>query len=235
MGFSLLVSLKYSHFFNFCIAFSLFWWHENTQRYRARFGVVLMVDFCWSKWTGSCSSRLSRVNWMTDELLSHWWATFTVNPGFEWDLQCLHTSLVCFFVSLSHPFFTHLSPHVVFPPSLRPDTFYFSLSYLCLHLASFLWNLSVFSQMVLSTPLLYIRLSIALFPAISPPFSFRLVSSCLILSWCFSFRQLMENKITTIERGAFQDLKELERLWVQFFLSSNQVFTQIKIERGKMW
>lgn len=24
----------------------------------------------------------------------------------------------------------------------------------------------------------------------------------------------MENKITTIERGAFQDLKELERLWV---------------------
>lgn len=32
------------------------------------------------------------------------------------------------------------------------------------------------------------------------------------LSWCFSFRQLMENKISTIERGAFQDLKELERL-----------------------
>lgn len=30
----------------------------------------------------------------------------------------------------------------------------------------------------------------------------------------FPFRQLMENKITTIERGAFQDLKELERLWV---------------------
>lgn len=28
----------------------------------------------------------------------------------------------------------------------------------------------------------------------------------------FPFRQLMENKITTIERGAFQDLKELERL-----------------------
>lgn len=32
------------------------------------------------------------------------------------------------------------------------------------------------------------------------------------LPLCFSFRQLMENKITTIERGAFQDLKELERL-----------------------
>lgn len=32
------------------------------------------------------------------------------------------------------------------------------------------------------------------------------------LSWCLFFRQLMENKITTIERGAFQDLKELERL-----------------------
>lgn len=26
------------------------------------------------------------------------------------------------------------------------------------------------------------------------------------------FSQLMENKISTIERGAFQDLKELERL-----------------------
>lgn len=42
------------------------------------------------------------------------------------------------------------------------------------------------------------------------------ISYCLTLSWCFSSRQLMENKISTIERGAFQDLKELERLWVTF-------------------
>lgn len=48
------------------------------------------------------------------------------------------------------------------------------------------------------------------------PLFLLLVSSCLNLYWCFSFRQLMENKITTIERGAFQDLKELERLWVPF-------------------
>lgn len=157
---------------------------------------------------------------MTDELLPQRWATLTVTPGLEGDLQCRHTSLVCFFISLSHPFFTHLSPHSVFPPLLRPDTFYSSLSYLCLHLASFLW-ISVFSQMVLSTPRLYTRLSITLSRANFPPCSFRLVSSCLILCWFF--RQLMENKITTIERGSFQDLKELERLWVHF-LSSNQFF-----------
>lgn len=128
--------------------------------------------------------------------------------------ECLHTSLMCF-SSVHHiPSLTRPSPHVVFPSALRPDTSYSSPSYLCLHLISFLENLSVFSQIVLSTPLLRTRLSITLFPAISPPpfFSFRLVASCLILCWCFSFRQLMENKITTIERGAFQDLKELERL-----------------------
>lgn len=64
-------------------------------------------------------------------------------------------------------------------------------------------------------------------------FSVCLVSSCLNLYWCFSFRQLMENKITTIERGAFQDLKELERLWVQIFLSSNQIFTEITTKMRK--
>lgn len=47
-----------------------------------------------------------------------------------------------------------------------------------------------------------------------PPSSPFVESNCFTLSPCFTFRQLMENKITTIERGAFQDLKELERLWV---------------------
>lgn len=153
------------------------------------------------------------------------------------EICSVSTLLLCAFSSVYHiPSSLKCLLMLFFPPPLRPGTFYSFLSYLCLHLASFLWNLSVFSQLVLSTPLLYTCLSITLFPAISPPFSFCLVSSCLILSWCFSFRQLMENKITTIERGAFQDLKELERLWVQFFLSSNQVFIQIKTEmREKMW
>lgn len=152
MGLSPLVSHKYSYLLIFALLFPQFADMKTRKDTVRRLAVVLAVDFCWSKWTGS--SRVSRVNWMTDELLSHWWATFTVNPGFEWDLQRLHTSLLCFFISLAHPVFTHLSPHIVFPPSLRPDTFCSSLSYLCLHLASFLWNLSVFLQMVLSTPLL---------------------------------------------------------------------------------
>lgn len=55
-------------------------------------------------------------------------------------------------------------------------------------------------------------LSITLLPPLMS-FLFLLSNShSLTLSWCFSLRQLMENKITTIERGAFQDLKELERL-----------------------
>jgi hypothetical protein len=48
---------------------------------------------------------------------------------------------------------------------------------------------------------------------------FPLLLNCSLLRWQHSaacsilhFSQLMENRISTIERGAFQDLKELERL-----------------------
>lgn len=95
---------------------------------------------------------------------------FSVNSWLERDPQCLHTPLVCTFVSLSLPVFAHPSALLVFPPHCDLAHFLaLSLSYLCLHLTSFLWNLSAFSQMVLSTPLLYTGRSITLFPAISAP------------------------------------------------------------------
>lgn len=98
-----------------------------------------------------------------------------VNSWLERDPQCLHTPLVCTFISLSLPVSAHLSALLVFRP--HRDLAHFlalSPSYLCLHLASFLWNLSAFSQMVLSTPLLYTRLSITLFSChlCPPPFFF---------------------------------------------------------------
>lgn len=155
-----------------------------------------------------------RVNWMMDALLwlmghfysQFWvWVRSAVPPHF----CCVHQSII------SLPHFSVFSP--CFSASFQPNTFpYSTLSYLCLHFYPFLWNLAVFTNDSVSSA------ALALFSWHLCPFSFCLVSSCLIFSWCFSFRQLMENKITTIERGAFQDLKELERLWVHF-LSSNQV------------
>lgn len=43
----------------------------------------------------------------------------------------------------------------------------------------------------------------------------------VLSSFC---RQLMENQITVIERGAFDDMKELERLWVPPRLTRNNTF-----------
>lgn len=129
-------------------------------------------------------------------------ATCSVSALPSWAFSSVYhipSSLVCLLTLFFCPHFdlTHFALLFLISASIAPLFFGISVS---------------FAQMVLSTPLLSTRLSIPLFPATSPPFPFRLVSSCLILSWCFSFRQLMENKITTIERGAFQDLKELERL-----------------------
>lgn len=92
-----------------------------------------------------------------------------------------------------------------------------SLSYRWPHpaifLLFFLASYGFITQITLSALTLCVSLSLSFPPLMS--FLFLLSNShSLTLSWCFSLRQLMENKITTIERGAFQDLKELERLWV---------------------
>ena len=68
------------------------------------------------------------------------------------------------------------------------------------------------------------RLFVSLCHSLFLSLSLRPISYCLTLSWCFSSRQLMENKISTIERGAFQDLKELERLWVTFYKRGGRHF-----------
>lgn len=79
------------------------------------------------------------------------------------------------------------------------------------HLSSFLWNPTV----SLHNPLGQLSCSVRLsrLPYFHIFFLFSPISYCHSLL-VFPLRQLMENKITTIERGAFQDLKELERLWV---------------------
>lgn len=83
------------------------------------------------------------------------------------------------------------------------------------HRSSFLWNpmVSLHTQKTLSQLSWFMCLCLALRFPIFPFFCRRLspISYHRPLS-VFPFRQLMENKITTIERGAFQDLKELERL-----------------------
>lgn len=132
---NLLVSHKFLHLFIFLSRFFSFWWHKNTHKAE---GLWLGLAEAGLELNRQLRFQVRRGKLMTDELLSPWWATFPVNPGFDWALQCLHTSLMCF-SSVHHiPSLTHLSPHVVFPSSLRPDTFYSSLSYLCLHLISFL-------------------------------------------------------------------------------------------------
>ena len=138
---------------------------------------------------------------------------------------------VCFSSSLPTPTATYL-PHLSLPP-LSPASITLprlallhlplpplSLSLLSLapssHLSCLFYSASlrVITQIALSAlwwETLLVSLSLSFFS-----FSLCPISYCLTLSWCFSSRQLMENKISTIERGAFQDLKELERLWVTF-------------------
>lgn len=128
--------------------------------------VCPLGGICWSKWTGDLSDRGSsdrRVNWMMNALLwlmGHFYSQFWVwvRSAVSPHLSCVHQSIT------SLPHFPVFSP--CFSPSFQPKTFsYSTLSYLCLHFDTFLWNLAVFSQMVLSALLLYHS-----FPAISAPF-----------------------------------------------------------------
>lgn len=176
---------------------------------------------------------------MIDELPSHWWATFKVNSGsllrFTW-LSSLHLarcSIVYHFPSpticLLLVFHTrcHLSPPSPPPSPLQCQSIWLSCALSPSHSLpplslifgpiqpSFFFSLEshgVFAQVAPSA----LTLCVFYFLCLSV-FSYS-------LSWCFSFRQLMENKISTIERGAFQDLKELERLWVTFCNWSSQYF-----------
>lgn len=182
---------------------------------------------------------LDRVNWMMDESLSNWWASFKVNSGALSTCCWLSPlSLSCCFNILSlsvstNPFFLLFFPHdrchlssQSRPPSPLPRqslvpwlSFTSSssfLSYLWPHpavFAPFLWPLKVSMH---KSPCQCVCVSLSL--------SFFSLLLILSISRCLSFRQLMENKITTIERGAFQDLKELERLWVTLLCRSIRHF-----------
>lgn len=187
---------------------------------------------------------------MIDELPSHWWATFKVNSGsplrFTW-LSSLRLSpcsiayhfpspTICLLVFHTH---CHLSPQSSSPSSLQCQSIWLScalsrspshsLPPLSLIFGpiqpSFFFSLEshgVFAQVALS----------ALKLVCSPFLSLSVFSYSP--SWCSSFRQLMENKISTIERGAFQDLKELERLWVTFCNWSRRYFILTPFLRENM-
>lgn len=131
----------------------------------------------------------------------------------------ISTNLLFFF--FSHPvlpdpsLFLPLSPLQCQSPVPYLTPSFSSLSYRWPHpaifLLFFLASYGFITQITLSALTLCVSLSLSFPPLLS--FLFLLSNShSLTLSWCFSLRQLMENKITTIERGAFQDLKELERL-----------------------
>lgn len=173
---------------------------------------------------------------MIDESLSNWWASFKVNSG-ALSTRCwlsplflaffkpsitfhLHQSAFLLFFTPSAAWSFSISPSLSSPVSiscaLSHSVFLFSLLSVApsSHLSPFfLASYGFITQITLSALTLCVSLSLSFPPLLS--FLFLLSNShSLTLSWCFSLRQLMENKITTIERGAFQDLKELERLWV---------------------
>lgn len=84
------------------------------------------------------------------------------------------------------------------------------------HRSSFLWNPMVSLHTQKKRSVSSLGSCVCVLPSVFPFFLFfcrRLspISYRRPLS-VFPLRQLMENKITAIERGAFQDLKELERL-----------------------